>query len=84
MVTKLSPARLQSLMMGLWFFSFSMANLFGGLVARFSTKVASGEVRFFIDGLPGFFLMLVVFPIGAGVLILILSPLLKRMMHGVK
>ena len=36
------------------------------------------------EGLPGFFLMLVVFPIGAGVLILLLTPILKRMMHGIK
>ncbi len=28
--------------------------------------------------------MLVVFPIGAGVLILLLTPILKRMMHGIK
>jgi len=84
MVTKLAPLRLQSLMMGFWFFSFSLANLFAGLVARFSTKIASGEITFGIEGLPGFFLMLVVFPIGAGVLILLITPLLKKMMHGVK
>ena len=83
MVTKLAPPRLQSLMMGLWFFSFSLANLFGGLVARFSTRLAAGEVSFVLQGLPGFFLMLVVFPIAAGVLILLLTPRLKRMMHGV-
>jgi POT family proton-dependent oligopeptide transporter len=84
MVTKLAPARLQSLMMGVWFFTFSLANLCAGQVARISTRVESGEWTFFIPGLPGFFLMLVVLPIGAGVLIMILTPLLKRMMHGVK
>jgi len=84
MVTKLAPARLQSLMMGVWFFSFSLANLFGGLVARFSKRLESGEITFVLEGLPGFYLMLVVFPVAAGVLILLLTPLLKRMMHGVK
>jgi POT family proton-dependent oligopeptide transporter len=84
MVTKLAPARLQSLMMGLWFFSFSLANLFGGLVARFSKRLEAGEIHFVLDGLPGFYLMLVVFPIAAGLFLLLLSPLLKRMMHGVK
>jgi POT family proton-dependent oligopeptide transporter len=82
MVTRLAPARLQSLMMGLWFFSFSLANLFGGLVARFSKRLESGELSFVLDGLPGFYLMLVVFPIAAGLVILLLTPLLKRMMHG--
>ena len=84
MVTKLAPRRLQSLMMGLWFFSFSLANLLAGLVARFSTRIASGEITFIIPGLPGFYLMLVVFPICAGLLIMLLAPLLKRMMHGVE
>ncbi|MDH5306205.1 MAG: peptide MFS transporter [Myxococcales bacterium] len=83
MVTKLAPARLQSLMMGLWFFSFSLANLFGGLVARFSKRVESGEITFLLDGLPGFFFLLVVVPAAAGLLILLITPLLKRMMHGV-
>jgi POT family proton-dependent oligopeptide transporter len=84
MVTKLAPARLQSLMMGLWFFTFSLANLFGGLVARFSKRLEAGEVTFVLEGLPGFYLMLVVFPLAASAFILALTPLLKRMMHGVK
>ncbi len=89
MVTKLAPARLQSLMMGLWFFTFALSNLLAGLVARFSerfvpaTPGGEAELSFLIPGLPGFFLMLVVFPIAAGVLIAALTPMLKRMMHGV-
>jgi POT family proton-dependent oligopeptide transporter len=84
MVTRLAPPRLQSLMMGLWFFSFSLANLLGGLVARFSKRLESGEIRFVLDGLPGFYLMLVLFPMAAGFLLLLLTPMLRRMMHGVK
>ena len=84
MVTKLAPPHLQSQMMGLWFFTFAMSNLFAGLLAAFSTRVERGDITFFIEGLPGFFFMLVVFPIAAGLLILMITPLLKRMMHGVK
>ena len=91
MVTKLAPPRLQSAMMGVWFFTFALSNLVAGLVARVSTKfipdVQTGEAEltfFGFEGLAGFFLMLVVFPIGAGVLILLLTPILKRMMHGIK
>jgi proton-dependent oligopeptide transporter, POT family len=83
MITKLAPAHLQSLMMGIWFFSFSLANLLGGFVARFSKRVEAGDITFLLEGLPGFYLMLVVLPIGAGLLILALAPRLKRMMHGV-
>lgn len=82
MVTKLAPQRLQSLMMGLWFFTLGLSNLFAGVVATFSEKVEKGEMTFIIEGLPGFYLMLVVFPVGAGVVIAILSPILRRMMHG--
>jgi len=84
MVTKLAPVRLQSLMMGLWFFSISLANLLGGLIARYSKRLESGEIRFVIDGLPGFYLMLVVFPMLTGFLLLLMTPMLRRMMHGVK
>ncbi|MGD8416436.1 MAG: peptide MFS transporter [Pseudomonadales bacterium] len=83
MVTKLSPAHLQSLMMGVWFFTFSLANLAGGLIARFSVRLASGEWTFLIDGLPGFYLLLVLVPCAVGTLILAMTPWLKRLMHGV-
>jgi len=84
MVTRLAPPRLQALLMGLYFFSLSLANLFGGLMARFSKRLEAGDATFVLEGLPGFYLLLVVFPIAAGVLILLLTPLLRRMMHGVK
>jgi proton-dependent oligopeptide transporter, POT family len=201
MVTKLAPARLQSLMMGVWFLSFALSNLLGGFLAAFSTRmdisrhvvelraehsyaevrfdarrrelsvtiladdqesalpietptiafdaafregsgggdrreltlsavpqtgedegrssrfVAAGEMipdhvddiedisgtlrvpigeerleanlvhdhyTFVFDGLAGFYLMLVVFPIGTGLVITLLSPLLRRMMHGIQ
>lgn len=90
MVTKLAPKRLQSLMMGVWFLSLAGSNFLAGTVAQFSTKFLPGangeapQATFLIEGLPGFFLMLVLFPIGAGVLISIISPFLKKMMHGIK
>ncbi|MCY4214979.1 MAG: peptide MFS transporter [Gammaproteobacteria bacterium] len=84
MVTKLAPMRLQSLMMGLWFFSFSLSNLLAGLVARYSVKLESGEATFLIEGLRGFYLLLVVAPIATGFLIWFISPTLRRWMHGVE
>lgn len=77
-------------MMGLWFFTFALSNLLAGLVARFSEKFVpetpggEAELSFLIPGLPGFYLMLVVFPIAAGVLIAVMTPVLKRMMQGVR
>jgi len=89
MVTKLAPQRLQSLMMGLWFFTFALSNLLAGLVARYSeqfvpeTPGGEAELSFILPGLPGFFLLLVIMPIAAGLLISIMTPWLKKMMHGV-
>lgn len=89
-VTKLAPIKLQSLMMGTWFLSFSLANFLGGLMAAFSTKFKPGEngeppeASFILEGLPGFYLMLVVFPVAAGFVIFAISPVLRKMMHGVK
>jgi hypothetical protein len=59
-------------------------------MAVFSTRFKPGEngeppeYSFFIEGLPGFYLMLVAVTIVAGVVIFAISPFLKRMMHGVK
>ncbi len=81
MVTRLAPVHLQSMMMGLWFFSFSLSNLLAGLVARFSTKLETGQWTFIVEGLSGFYMLLVVVPIAVGCLILAMSPLLSRWMH---
>jgi hypothetical protein len=70
--------------MGFGFFSLSLGTLFGGLVARFSRRLETGEAAFVLEDLPGFFLMLVVFPMSPGLLFLVLTPLLRRMMHGVR
>jgi proton-dependent oligopeptide transporter, POT family len=84
MVTRLAPLHLQSLMMGMWFFTFSLANLLAGEVARFSVRLQRGEITFMLEGLAGFYLLLVVVPLAMGMLILLLTPLLKRWMHGMR
>lgn len=94
-VTKLAPAKLQSLMMGVWFFTFSLANLVAGLIAAISVRfkptvgeyctVVEPEISIpGVSGLAGFYALLVVLPIAAGVFILCITPFLKKMMHGVK
>lgn len=83
MVTKLAPIHLQSFFMGIWFFTFSTANLLAGLIARYSVRLESGDATFIIAGLPGFYLLLVCIPVLVGTLLFALSPMLKRWMHGV-
>lgn len=89
MVTKLAPKRLQALMMGIWFLSLAGANFAGAQVAKLSRAFlpdASGvaEHTFVFPGLPGFFLLLVLLPMAGGLVIAVLSPVLRKMMHGIK
>lgn len=71
MVTKLSPLRLTSLMMGVWFLSSAVAN--------YSAGVLEGFLHSFHVPLYGF---LIFSSIGAGVILLMITPLLKKWMHG--
>ena len=71
MVTKLAPPRVSSLAMGLWLFSSAVANYLAGILESMLTKV---EVPIY-----GF---LIVSSIGPALLLLAMTPLLKKWMHG--
>ncbi|MHC5023770.1 MAG: peptide MFS transporter [Planctomycetota bacterium] len=82
MVTKLSPPRFVSLLMGVWFLSNFAANVTAGKLGGQMEKIA--ERGFILEGLAGFFLLFVLAPIAAGVVVLALTPWIKRLMgrHG--
>jgi len=84
MVTKLSPARYTSMMMGLYFFFIALANLSAGYFASFSERFAErGEAgQGWLAGQADFFLILAVVPAIVGLVVLALAPTIKRMMHG--
>ncbi len=88
MITKLSIAKLVGLMMGVWFLSSAMAQYVGGIIAQFaSTETVGGEVlnpEIALNTSLGVFQTIGVAGIIAGVLLLVLWPLLKRGMHGVQ
>jgi POT family proton-dependent oligopeptide transporter len=71
MVTKLSVPRMASLMMGVWFVSSAVANYLAGRLEELVTHY----------DLP-VFAFLIASSIGAGVVLLALTPLLKKWMHG--
>lgn len=73
MVTKLAPARFVSLMMGLWFAAIATASYLAGILET----LLSGT------GLPLYW-FLVATSLGAGALLLLLSPFIHRLMHGVR
>lgn len=88
MITKLSMARVVGLMMGVWFLSSSMAQYVGGVVAQFaSVETVGGEVtnpELAMKTYLSVFQMIGIWSIGFGIALLVLSPWLKRMMHGVR
>lgn len=75
MVTKLAPARLVGMFMGVWFLTSAIANvLSGGIIGPMTLQYGFGDVFLGIAGLTG----------AGAVLLFLLSPLLRRGMHGVK
>ncbi|GHT11985.1 hypothetical protein FACS1894170_06240 [Planctomycetales bacterium] len=84
MVTKLAPHRYQSLLMGFWLLGSCVAQILGGYVA--AVLGSGGGIKLFFGengGLADFFLILAAIPFSIGILALFLSPMLKRMMHGI-
>ncbi|WP_439546971.1 peptide MFS transporter [Sandarakinorhabdus sp.] len=88
MVTKLSIARIVGLMMGLWFVSIACAQYVGGLVAQVaSVETVGGQVtnlKVSLDTYTQVFQTIGLAAAAIGGVLLLISPLLKRLMHGVK
>jgi len=87
MITKLSIARIVGMMMGVWFLSISVGEYLAGAAAQMaSVKTVGGQVtnpelslHTYLDTFQTGGLM----TIGAGMVLLVISPLLKKLMHGV-
>lgn len=82
-VTKAAPVKFVSLLMGIWFVSSFIANLGGGLIAAKVEAIERGEIKlpWSFGGQADFFFLFVVTSIGSGLVILALTPLLKKLMR---
>lgn len=84
LVTKLAPAKIVAFMMGFWFLSSSIAHQAGKLISNLTavdekaTKEESLDLAMKVFNQVGFV------AIGSGVLLLLLSPIIKKWMHGIK
>ncbi len=76
-VSKLAPARLVGLMFGIWFLASAIANGLAGFTGSFIDKISE---KF---GLSAFFLIYTVIPIAAGIVILVMTRMIRRKMHGI-
>lgn len=72
MVTKLSPVKLASLMMGVWFMSSFVANIAGGFIASYASKMGAMSI----------FVVIAIISIVLGLLLMSLNKWLVKMSHG--
>ncbi|HYJ53121.1 MAG TPA: MFS transporter, partial [Allosphingosinicella sp.] len=88
MITKLSIARIVGMMMGVWFLSISCAQYVAGVVAQVaSVETVGGQVtnlQVSLNTYAGVFWNIGLISAAIGAFLLLLSPFLKRWMHGVK
>ena len=86
-VTKLSPQRIVGFMMGMWFFASAAGNYVAGLIAR-ATASESSEVSNDIFNLAQKQSFMDVYTdvgliaIACGIFLALLTPILKKLMHG--
>lgn len=77
-VSKLVPARMIAFMFGMWYLAIAIGNklaaILGGEIENITKEYS----------LSTFFLIFTIVPIVAGLLVMMLHPILKKLMHGVK
>ncbi len=85
MVTKLSPIRFSSILMGIWFGSNAAANWLAGQLSTFYPEAGktTSLLGYSINSLSDFFTIFVAMGLVASIILFLLSKLLSRMMHGI-
>lgn len=86
MVNKLAPARLASLLMGVWFLANATANKFAGMLSALYPEEGSSTsfMGYMMTNTYDFFMLFVVMAGIASVILFILSKRLQNMMHGIR
>ncbi|SOS47570.1 Di-tripeptide transporter family protein, ABC transporter-like permease [Tenacibaculum dicentrarchi] len=77
-VSKLVPARMIALMFGMWYLAIAIGNKLAAVLGGSIEKITEAY------DLSTFFLIFTIVPFVAGLLVLSLNPVLKKLMHGVK
>lgn len=77
-VSKLVPARMIAFMFGMWYLAIAIGNklaaILGGQIENITKEYS----------LSTFFLIFTIVPVVAGVIVILLHPLVKKLMHGVR
>lgn len=77
-LSKLVPARMIGFMFGVWYLAIAVgqkaANTMGGMIDKISAEYSLGT----------FFLIFTLIPIAVGIISMLLNPVLKKLMHGIR
>ena len=77
-VSKLVPGRMIAFMYGIWYLAIAIGNKLAGSSGGMIDKITAEY------SLSTFFLLFFIIPGAAGVLVILLNPLLRRLMHGIR
>jgi POT family proton-dependent oligopeptide transporter len=77
-VSKLVPGRMIAVTYGIWYLAIAVGNKVAGTMGGMIDSISDEH------GMSNFFLIFTFVPMAAGVVILLLSPVLKKLMHGVR
>jgi POT family proton-dependent oligopeptide transporter len=77
-VSKLVPGRMIGIMFGIWYLAIAIGNKLAGSMGG---KIDEITAKY---SMQDFFLIFTLIPMGLGVLIMLLTPVVKRLMHGVR
>lgn len=84
-MTKLSPQRTQAVIMGMWFLASAYGQYFAGILGANIAEASSNETNLvklnvYADG----YLQLSYYALAAGLILIVISPLVKKLMQDVK
>lgn len=77
-VSKLVPGRMLAFMFGIWYLAIAIAQK---LAAVLGGQVETIQKEY---SLSHFFFLFTAIPVAAGILVMLLNPLIKKLMHGIK
>jgi len=77
-VSKLVPGRMIGIMFGIWYLAIAIGNKIAGTMGGEIDKITAKY------SMSTFFLIFTLIPIGLGIFIMLLTPIIKKLMHGVK
>ena len=77
-VSKLVPAKKIGIMFGIWYLAIAAGNYLAQFVGGYIDQIVEQY------SMSAFFLIFTLIPVGAGLILMVLNPLIKKLMHGIK